>query len=196
MLNEAKIGVVLNNYNKLVSDLTFLIDSREQLDKKRVVLAEEMELLKQSEEALLAVKPLLREESLSKCIELCNLMFEVVFEVPYKIRYSEDTRRFILDKGDYSTDLVTSEGGGYVSAVSYIVSLFLLLRSGRRKVMFFDEQFQQISQAYIARFIDFMRKSAHDLGIDILFISHDARIDESMVDHVYQVAEGTVKRLK
>lgn len=196
MLDESRVHKVLSAYNEISQRLSFELQSLSNYQSKIDKLSSTLELLTKSEEALKAVKPLIRDSSLTKCLELCNIAMRTIFESSDKVEYDYASQRFILNKGEYTTDLVDGEGGGYLSVLSFIISVFVLLKAGKRRIMFLDEQFTQISAKYFPQFLMFLRQLSHDLGIDILLVSHDQRISIDDVDHCYLIESGTSKQLK
>lgn len=154
------------------------------------------ELLIKGIDAVKRAKPLLSATSMERCEALANSAIKAVFDFPYTVEYSPDTGRFMLNKGDYSTDLASSEGGGLLAVISFVFGVYLLVKLGKRRILFMDEHFTQISSSYLPRFIEFLQVLCKDLGADILLVTHDQRIDASMVDHAYLVEDGTASKIK
>ena len=157
-----------------------------QMDK----ILKEQDLLLRSDLAMKQVKPLLSQSSILECEKLANAAISSVFDFPYKVKYSVEQGRFVLDKGDYETDLATAEGGGLLSVISFVFSVYLLIKIGKRKFLAFDEQFTQLSDEYLVNFLQFLVALCKDLNIDILLITHDGRIQLSQVDHAYRISDG------
>lgn len=171
---------------------TTVEESLIQMDK---VLAEQ-DLLERTTVAVQQAKPLLSASSIKQCENLANSAIQSVFELPYTVEYNPESCRFLLNKGDYYTDLAEAEGGGIVTAISFVFDIYLLVKLGKRRFMTFDEHFTQISSKYFSNFIEFVKQLCNDLGVDILLISHDARIQSDMCDRVYVIENGISKRLK
>ena len=66
----------------------------------------------------------------------------------------------------------------------------------KRKFLCFDEQFTQISDAYFNNFFSFLKALSRDLEVDILLITHDKRIEDDMVDHLYVMEDGVAHKIK
>lgn len=181
---------------QLLSDIKFantqLVEAQNQAEK---LMIEQQKILN-SLQAIKDAKPILSAQSIEQCEKLANSALETIFETDAKVKYSAEEQRFVLDKGDFDTDLVAGNGGGYLAVISFIFNLFLLMKMKRRRLMIFDEQFTQISDAYIGRFYEFVRKICQELNIDCLAVTHDVRVEDDMVDHVYLLEDGKTIKIK
>ena len=84
-----------------------------------------------------------------------------------------------------------------VTVNSFMLNLCLIRKQKARRVMLFDEAWTRVTAGYFPAFIDFVHRVCHDLGFDLLLITHDERIAPSMVDHVYQINdEGSAVKIK
>lgn len=156
----------------------------------------EQDLIARSIVALGQVKPLLSASSIKQCEELANSAISTVFGFPYTVRWDAESKRFVMNQGDFEVDLADSCGGGVVTVVSFVFTVYLLVKLGKRRFMAFDEAWTQVSSEYFGNFIGFVRTLCHDLGIDLLLISHDARIDIADVDSAYRIESGKSIKLK
>jgi hypothetical protein len=156
----------------------------------------EKELIERSLLALKQVRPLLSGSSIKDCEELANSAIKSIFGFDYKVEYDMETNRFVLNKGEYSTDLSEAEGGGIITVISFVFLVYLIVKLNKRRVIYLDEAFTQVSDAYFGKFIEFINRLCQDLGFDLLLVSHDQRITYDDVDHVYQIANGKSKQLK
>lgn len=164
-------------------------------DRMKEILIEQT-LIEKSALAINQAKPLLSASSIQQAESLANSAIATIFNFPYTVEWNPENQRFYLNKGDYSTDLAEAEGGGICAVISAILDVFLLVKMGKRRFLAYDEAFTQISEQYFAGFVEFFRQMCKDLGIDCLLVSHDARLTQDMVDHVYLIEEGHSKRLK
>lgn len=186
----------LSNYDKLHSDKVVQEASLENANKQMLKILQEQELLEKATLAIQKVRPLLAANSIKQCEELANSAIESVFGFPYKVEYDAEEGRFMLNHGEFSTDLAESEGGGLIAAISFVFQVYLLIKMERRKFLAFDEAFVQISDEYFPNFIAFLNKLCEDLGIDILLITHDKRIEQDMVTNDYLIKDGTAIKQK
>jgi len=156
----------------------------------------EQDLIARGALVLNQVKPLLSASSIKQCEDLANSAISSVFGFPYTVKWDVESKRFLLDKGDFVVDLAEGSGGGMVTVVSFVFTLYLLVKLGKRKFMAYDEAFTQVSAEYFPNFIAFVRTICRDLGVDLLLISHDQRIDVSDVDTAYRIENGKSIKLK
>ena len=188
---------VLEEYNKIIEGYQDLQSRKSYLDTTLTVTEKKMEevemeqsLLERSTLAIQAVKPLLTQSSIKDCESLANAAIKAVFGFESKVTYSPENQRFVMDQGEYVTDLANAEGGGLVTVVSFVFSVYLLVKLGKRRFLAFDEQFTQVSDAYLPNFLEFLRALCKDLGADILLISHDERVTIDDVDTLYTIEDG------
>lgn len=169
-----------------------LLNTQHKMDE---VLQEQV-LLEKTTLALQQARPLLSASSIKQCEQLANAAISSIFNFPYTVEYNIETQRFILNKGDYTTDLADAEGGGICTVVSAVFDMFLLAKTGCRRLLVYDEAWYAVSSEYFDNFISFMRQSCKELGIDILLVSHDDRLTLDMVDRAYRIDKGHSQRIK
>lgn len=156
----------------------------------------ERELIERSLLALKQVRPLLSGSSIKDCEELANSAIQTIFGFNHTVEWDLESNRFVLNKGDYSTDLSEAEGGGIVTVISFVFLVYLIVKLNIRRFVCFDEAFTQISDAYFGAFVGFVNSLCDDLGFDLLLVSHDQRITADDVRHVYQIKDGKSKQIK
>lgn len=160
-------------------------------------LLDEQSLIERSKVSLEQARPLLSASSIKQLEALANSALSTIFEMDGSIEYDVESKRFVLVQPDgYKTDLADANGGGVIAAVSAVFDLFLLVKKGCRRLLIYDEAFYAISDQYYSDFIAFYRQACKDLGVDSLWVSHDARLTPDMVDHVYRIENGQAIRIK
>jgi len=193
---EQRCNRQLLRYSELVSDMrrvqSVIANAEESLEQVNT----ERELIERSQLALKQVRPLLSGSSIRDCEELANSAIKSIFGFDYKVEYDLESNRFVLNKGDYSTDLSEAEGGGIITVISFVFLVYLIVKLNKRRLIFFDEAFTQISDAYFGKFIEFVNELCADLNFDLLLVSHDQRITIDDVQHAYQIAGGKSKQIK
>lgn len=181
---------------KLKSNFSLLSSQLTQALKQIDEINEEKRLLENSLQALKYAKPILSANSIEQCEKLANSALATIFETDATLKYSSEEGRFIIDEGDYSTDLKEGNGGGYLAVISLVFNLFLLMKLKKRRFLCFDEQFTQISDEYFENFMSFLKVLSKDLDVDILLVTHDKRIEDDMIDHLYVMEEGIARKIK
>lgn len=156
----------------------------------------EQSLAERARNAMGDVRQVLTKSSLEFCEQLANMAIESIFGLPYKVRYSIEESKFVLDRGEFCVDLSKAEGGGLQTVVSFVFGLYLVIKQGCRRLMFFDEAFTQISDEYLPAFLSFVDNVCKDLGFDILLVTHDERISLDSVNRAYFVSDGVCTRIK
>lgn len=159
-------------------------------------LKEEVLLNDKAKVAIEQAKPFLSAMSIQSLEQLANTAIRVIFGMTSYVKYDVQSKRWLLQDRDKSVDLVDSNGGGLVSVLSFVFDLFLLIRSGARKLLFYDEAFTAISDKYFDNFITFLKECCRDLSIDIVLVTHDSRLSVDLADSAYLVEEGITKKIK
>jgi len=80
--------------------------------------------------------------------------------------------------------------------VSLIFVVFVIVKSKGRRFLVLDEQFTVLSDESLQNFILMLRTLCSKFNFDILFITHDSRIDDSVVDASYLLEAGTSAKVK
>lgn len=187
---------LVDRREKLKSNFSLMSSQLTQALKQIDEINEEKRLLENSLQALKDAKPILSANSIEQCEKLANSAIATIFETDATLKYSSDEGRFIIDEGDYSTDLKEGNGGGYLAVISLVFNLFLLMKLKKRRFLCFDEQFTQISDEYFENFMAFLKVLSKDLNVDILLVTHDKRIEDDMIDHLYVMEDGIARKIK
>ena len=196
MTLQQRIQTLIDKKTKLEWDHTTLLKSFEYTSSQLDSLRSEEFLQEKSLLALKDVKPILSATSIDQCIKLANAALAAIFETNATLKYSSEDSSFQIDTGVFDTDLKEGNGGGYLAVISLVFNVFLLKKMGSRLFMVFDEQFTCVSEQYFQNFFQFIRRLTQDLGMDILLVTHDVRVEDDMVDHIYLMEDGEAKKIK
>lgn len=193
--NDVVARITLN-YQNYVAEYhtheTMLISAKDKLKE----LQHKYDIIERSRVAIEQVKPLLSAASITQLEKLANTALLTIFGIDATVQYDVESKRFVVNYPDKTVDLVDSSGGGIVTVLSFIFDLFLLIKQGGRRLLVYDEAFQAVSSEYYDDFIKFMVKACKDLNIDLLCVTHDARLTPDMVDHAYRIENGKSIKLK
>jgi len=186
----------LKRYNDLlVQKSTFesnIITAQGMLDSA----LQESNMLEALSSSLKLAKPLLQANSITQVQDLLTSALSSVFDLPHKVIWDPESKEFVIQYPDGDVPLVGSSGGGVVTVLSAVLDLFLICKDGCRKLLIYDEAWTAVSEEYVERFYAFIRKSCKDLGVDILLVTHDARVLNEWVDHLYVVGNHTATKVK
>lgn len=193
--NDVVARITLN-YQNYVAEYhtheTMLVSAKDKLKE----LQHKYDIIERSRVAIEQVKPLLSAASITQLEKLANTALLTIFGIDATVQYDVESKRFVVNYPDKTVDLVDSSGGGIVTVLSFIFDLFLLIKQGGRRLLVYDEAFQAVSSEYYDDFIKFMVKACKDLNIDLLCVTHDARLTPDMVDHAYRIENGKSIKLK
>lgn len=194
---HTRVQQVKTNYETLIknheSDVARLNELGEQITKIR----DEQALVETSKTVMEEAKKILTKTSLEYCERLATVAVKTIFNIDAAVKYSSTDGKFylMLDDGMIS-DIAGDEGGGIKTVISFVFSLYLVIKSNSRRVMFFDEAWTQVSAEYFPAFIAFVKQICVELGFEILLVTHDERITLSDVDTAYFMERGICKRIK
>lgn len=194
---HTRVQQAKTNYETLIknheSDVARLNELGEQITKIR----EEQALLETSKTVMDEAKKILTKTSLEYCERLATVAVKTIFSLSAEVKYSVTDGKFYLmfDDGMVS-DIAGDEGGGIKTVISFVFSLYLVIKSNSRRVMFFDEAWTQVSAEYFPAFIAFVKQICVELGFEILLVTHDERITLNDVDTAYFMEKGVCKRIK
>lgn len=194
---HTRVQTALSNYNSFVESHNSDERRFNELAEQVIKLRKESAILEDSKLVLDEVKKALTKSSLEYCEKLATMAIQTIFNLDAEVKYSSSDGKFYLVYSDGNTsDIAGDEGGGIKTVIAFVFSLYLVIKSGCRRVLFFDEQFTQVSSAYLPAFIEFVKDVCKQLSFEVLLISHDDRISLSDVDTVYVMNQGICKRVK
>jgi hypothetical protein len=183
-------------YEQMNANISHIENVISTTESELTKITNEKELIERASLALKQVRPLLSGSSIKDCEQLANSAISSIFGFDYTVEYDLESNRFVLNKGDYSTDLSEAEGGGIITVISFVFLIYLIVKLNKRRLIILDEAFTQISDAYFDKFIEFVNQLCTDLGFDILLVSHDQRITVDSVQHAYLISNGESKKIK
>lgn len=188
---------VRHNFKSLEKKLDYHRNAVDAAQLKMNEILTEQGLIERSVLAIQSAKPLLSASSIKQCEQLANSAIASVFGLPYTVEFNVETKKFNLNKGTYVTELSEDgEGGGMLVVISFVFTVYLLVKLNKRKFLAFDEAFTQISDKYFPAFLEFINQLCRDLNVDILWISHDARVSIDDVNHAFLIENGQSRKLK
>lgn len=140
------------------------------------------------------VLPLITSTSTGNFIDICSKVLTTVFNTPVEIRFDSNDITVISPEGESS--LKTGNGGGYKMVVSFISSIFMILKTNSRRFIVFDEAFTQLDDEALERFMQVVKGFCHQLSFDILLVTHDPRIQAEWVDSNLLISNGVIINVK
>lgn len=193
-----QMRVAVSRYDQLSASLVSDKSRLSELEQMLVSIRDEQSLLETSKEVLVQVRNVLTKTSLDYCEKLATSAVQTIFKFNAEVKYAPSDNKFylvFLDTG-YRSDLSANEGGGCKVVISLIFMIYLLVKTGTRRLVFADEAWTQVSDEYFPTFLSFIRQLCKELDFDICLVSHDVRISLEDVDMAYVISEGVSKRVK
>lgn len=113
------------------------------------------------------------------------LKFKIVYEAKRNVVNAEF--RVINVQTDTEYDIIHSFGGGLIDVISIALRIIFIYHSSLKKVLILDEIGKFISNDMQSRFGKFLKRISHELGIQIILISHKDQVVE-YADRILQVS--------
>lgn len=205
----------MRSYQEIVDDLKFQIKWIESLASIRSaqvrIAADQQAIVDKSMEMIPVIElskemyqravDLVYEESVGKLTNLLNAALTYVFwDKNYKAvvdvsDYRGKSIALLLENREYNPPLVVDTrdgvGNGVRTVVSFVIQVYYILSRRAAPVLFLDEAYSAISESYVDRFFEFVKKLAKSRGIHLVMISHDDRIIIH-ADRQYRVSDGVI----
>lgn len=164
-------------------------------------LIQEQEHLKKSLSIAQEVAVQVQEACHGRVSEIASRCLEAVFgKDTYSLRIDFEDKRgrteatlTLLDHGREVEDPLGSCGGGVidVSAFALRLACLLLSRTRRRTFLALDEPFRFVSEEYQDRVRFLLETLSRELGLQILFVTHNRRLVTGSVVRTRPVDSGT-----
>lgn len=153
---HTRVQQVKTNYETLIKNHESDVASLNELGEQITKIRDEQALVETSKTVMEEAKKILTKTSLEYCERLATVAVKTIFNLPAEVKYSSTDGKFYLmfDDGMIS-DIAGDEGGGIKTVISFVFSLYLVIKSNSRRVMFFDEAWTQVSAEYFPAFIAF-----------------------------------------
>lgn len=204
MLNAREINNMLDSVKYSVQGVKTLLDQRANLQMNlSAVTTELMEVQNlltfnaETKSYYIKAVDLLYEESIGALKETLNTALKyILFDKNYACNLILDDKRGTktleltlvdLDE-DFEVDLKDGVGQGVRTIISFILKAYYLINKDS-KLLFLDEKYSALSDHYVPRFFEFMKKMADERGMILVLITHDTRFSE-YADRTYLVNDG------
>lgn len=192
---------VYENYQRFQAELQALQGDVNSLSSQVTAYSKELTKLKATkglnDDAVKYMKlalPLITSTSTGNFIDICSKVLTTVFNAPVEVRFDANDITVVSPSGESS--LKTGNGGGYKMVVSFIASIFMILKTNSRRFIVFDEAFTQLDDEALERFMQVVRGFCQELGFDVLLVTHDPRIESSWVDNNLLISNGGIVNVK
>ena len=175
--------------DRVVSEITSKQHETLELGQQIEKLAKVLELyhhlldslvLKQVKSVEDVVTEALREVFYDQCLSL---------ESELSLKYGKVAVDFFFRQGDdIRGKPLENFGGGPSSVTSLVLRVLTLLKLKRWPFVVLDESLGAVSEGYLEQSSKFTRKIAHELGVDLLLVTHKPALLES-ADHSYRCTD-------
>ena len=151
-------------------------------------------------DALESLSDQLFRDSLREIERELTVALQEVLEQPIKLVAEASWKNnaaavdFFVERDGFKEDILKGQGGSVANILSIGLRIFALAKlESKQNQMFlvFDEQDCWLRPDLVPRLVRLVHKACHELGIQVLMISHhDRDIFEQYADKIYQLTPG------
>lgn len=201
MINEAfesEITSLLIKYRGIQSSIDNTQKSIDELSLKIEDLQYEQSVLKMCKPIIDDLINKFSDSLLKKLESLLTVgLKQIFFDRNYSIKIRVIEKRNVKcvellldDDGNLIPVKDSSIAGGILVVIATIIQVFYVINLPNvSNALFLDEQFSQLSKAYIPRFMEFLHGLCDDTGLSIVLITHDPKFMEYS-DRTYFAEHG------
>jgi DNA repair exonuclease SbcCD ATPase subunit len=191
--------MTLTDLKSRIDQLSYTVKAnKDLLDKTRAQVLECENLLKVYEQANVVLRDIGNKKKQATIVvfeKVISAALKEVFNSTYefKINISDDKRaktEFKLVNGDKEIDIMTGSGGGIINVISFVLQVLILntARPKRRKILFLDERFSNISPEYVPNMAKLLKSLAEQLDMQFTLVSHDP-VFQDAADSLYELIQ-------
>ena len=200
---EESVRFGIQEVKSLINQLPALQEAKEYNEKNIKKQEEYLKFINTSKEYYVKAIDIMYEESIGALKETLNSALRyIVYDKNYNCNLILDDKRGAktleltlvdLDE-DFEVDLKDGAGQGIRTIISFILKAYYLINKGSR-VLFLDEKYSALSEHYVPRFFEFLKKMAEEKGMIVVLITHDTRFMD-YADNIYRVNMGNVTKIE
>ena len=200
---EESVRFAIQEVKSLINQLPALQEAKEYNEKNIKKQEEYLKFINTSKEYYVKAIDIMYEESIGALKETLNSALRyIVYDKNYNCNLILDDKRGAktleltlvdLDE-DFEVDLKDGAGQGIRTIISIILKAYYLINKGSR-VLFLDEKYSALSEHYVPRFFEFLKKMAEEKGMIVVLITHDTRFMD-YADNIYMVNMGNVMKIE
>ena len=200
---EESVRFGIQEVKSLINQLPALQEAKEYNEKNIKKQEEYLKFINTSKEYYVKAIDIMYEESIGALKETLNSALRyIVYDKNYNCNLILDDKRGAktleltlvdLDE-DFEVDLKDGAGQGIRTIISFILKAYYLINKGSR-VLFLGEKYSALSEHYVPRFFEFLKKMAEEKGMIVVLITHDTRFMD-YADNIYMVNMGNVTKIE
>lgn len=204
MITNSEAQNLIDSVNYNLAGIENLLEQRpslefrmEELKKEISDIEDNVKFMVESKSFYIKAVDIMYEESIGALKDTLNTALQyIMFDKNYSCNLELEDKRgvknlyisLIDNDEDFEVDLKDGAGQGVRTIISFILKTYYLINKSSR-LLFLDEKYSALSEHYIPRFFEFMKKMADEKGMIIVLITHDARFME-YADKTYLVNDG------
>lgn len=207
LINRETINNVIDSVKYNMAGIESLLEQRSSIQEnisetknKLVQLGEQLKFIDSTKQYYIKAVDIMYEESIGALKDTLNAALQyIMFDKNYACNLTLEDKRgtknlYIslvdLDE-DFEVDLKDGVGQGIRTIISFILKSYYLINQNSR-LLFLDEKYSALSEHYVPRFFEFMKRMATEKGMIIVIITHDSRF-MPYADKTYLINDGYAK---
>lgn len=204
MIKSESIQNTIDSVNYCIAQIETLLEQKESiLDDTEISkndladLHSKIEFLNSTKQYYVKAVDIMYEESIGALKETLNTALQyIMYDKNYACNLVLEDKRgtknlYIslvdLDE-DFEVDLKDGVGQGVRTIISFVLKTYYLINQNS-KLLFLDEKYSALSEHYVPRFFEFMKRMAGERDMIIVIITHDSRFME-YADKTYVINDG------
>lgn len=187
---QSKIDLLKTSNTKFSEAIPYLNDKIKAIDETVSTIAESREYLRKAIDVIY-------NRSVGELNERLNAAIKYIFydrdlSVELKLEDKRTKSMHIVLKDENGDEISVKDGigQGVRTVISSILHIYYL-NSRNSKILLIDEKYSFLSQAYVERFFDFLKKLCQATDFSIIMITHDTRFLE-FCDNKIRIVNGAM----
>lgn len=203
-INEQEINEIVNDLNQIIyqqkiyeDKINRLFEHNKKLLQDIQVKTNEYNIHVESKDLYTKAVEVIYENSIGQLETILNNGLKYIFyDKDYSIKFEFGTARnktldIYLEENGNLINLKKGTGGTARSVISFILLTYYLIAKKSYPVIFLDEMYTQISEAYVEKFFDYVSLLCEQKKFIIVLVTHDIRF-MNYADYGYTLADGEI----
>lgn len=181
-----------------------MVESQEEETNKLQVLVSQMGVQKEGMDLLLKIIDQFSFQQLESVRGMINTALKTIFfDRDYSIKFEISDKRgaknldiFLIEKMEsgevIESDIKDSVGGGIATIVGLMLRLYFILYFKVAKVVVLDEALTKLSEFYMSRLMEFLKRLSDELGFIFILVTHEQRV-MAFADKQFFVNKGEIE---
>ena len=193
------VNYSISGVETLLEQLPFIKENTKDLKNDLDTVESRISILAETKTFYIKAVDLMYEESIGALKETLNTALQyVITDKNYSCNLTLEDKRgtknlyiSIIDNDEgFEVDWKHGVGQGIRAILSFVLKAFYLINQNSR-ILLLDEKYSTLSDQYVSRFFEFVKKFTEEKKFIIICITHDPRFMD-YADKTFLVADGNI----